>query len=159
MIGQGRGWGQKGDKTGDKTGTGMGIPIHGSLRAVSTLARSSCCSTRGQGLGQGGGQRWLPMARRGLLLCWGQDLAWGMATHTSPQCLPMAELEALRWPRPVPAGHITADTLMSILRDKGRGICVDSEGFRTAGSMVSVLPRDPALPCVHVFTATPYPSR
>ncbi|XP_072775162.1 secernin-2 [Taeniopygia guttata] len=57
------------------------------------------------------------------------------------------------------AGHITAETLMSILRDKGSGICVDEEGFHTAGSMVSVLPRDPALPCVHFFTATPDPSR
>ncbi|NXY18484.1 SCRN2 protein, partial [Atrichornis clamosus] len=57
------------------------------------------------------------------------------------------------------AGHITAETLMSILRDKASGICVDSEGFRTAASMVSVLPRDPALPCVHFLTATPDPSR
>ncbi|XP_047906771.2 secernin-2 isoform X1 [Anser cygnoides] len=57
------------------------------------------------------------------------------------------------------AGHITAETFMAILRDKASGICVDSEGFRTAGSMVSVLPRDPALPCVHFFTATPDPSR
>ncbi|OXB69511.1 UNVERIFIED_CONTAM: hypothetical protein H355_009821, partial [Colinus virginianus] len=57
------------------------------------------------------------------------------------------------------AGRITAETLMAILRDKDSGICVDSEGFRTAGSMVSVLPRDPALPCVHFFTATPDPSR
>ncbi|NXY91903.1 SCRN2 protein, partial [Alcedo cyanopectus] len=56
-------------------------------------------------------------------------------------------------------GHITAETLMDILRDKASGICVDSEGFRTAGSMVSVLPRDPAVPCVHFFTATPDPSR
>lgn len=48
---------------------------------------------------------------------------------------------------------------MAILRDKGSGICVDSEGFRTAGSMVSVLPRDPAVPCVHFLTATPDPSR
>ncbi|KFO62856.1 Secernin-2, partial [Corvus brachyrhynchos] len=56
-------------------------------------------------------------------------------------------------------GHITAETLMSILRDKESGICVDTEGFRTAGSMVSVLPCDPALPCVHFFTATPDPSR
>ncbi|NXJ72765.1 SCRN2 protein, partial [Rostratula benghalensis] len=56
-------------------------------------------------------------------------------------------------------GHITAETLMAILRDKDSGICVDSEGFRTAGSMVSVLPRDPTLPCVHFFTATPDPSR
>ncbi|XP_074782639.1 secernin-2 isoform X2 [Athene noctua] len=57
------------------------------------------------------------------------------------------------------AGHITAETFMSILRDKASGICVDSEGFRTAGSMVAVLPRDPAVPCVHFFTATPDPSR
>ncbi|NXO46570.1 SCRN2 protein, partial [Locustella ochotensis] len=57
------------------------------------------------------------------------------------------------------AGRITAETLMSILRDKGSGICADAEGIRTAGSMVSVLPRDPALPCVHFFTATPDPSR
>ena len=57
------------------------------------------------------------------------------------------------------AGRITAETFMAILRDKDSGICVDSEGFRTAGSMVSVLPRDPALPCVHFFTATPDPSR
>uniref|UniRef100_U3J4Z6 Secernin-2 n=2 Tax=Anas platyrhynchos TaxID=8839 RepID=U3J4Z6_ANAPP len=57
------------------------------------------------------------------------------------------------------AGHITAETFMAILRDKASGICVDSEGFRTAGSMVSVLPRDPAVPCVHFFTATPDPSR
>ncbi|KAF1651483.1 Secernin-2, partial [Aptenodytes patagonicus] len=56
-------------------------------------------------------------------------------------------------------GHITAETFMAILRDKASGICVDSEGFRTAGSMVSVLPRDPTLPCVHFFTATPDPSR
>ncbi|NWZ87430.1 SCRN2 protein, partial [Poecile atricapillus] len=60
---------------------------------------------------------------------------------------------------PVPAGHITAETLMSILRDKASGICMDAGGFRTAGSMVSVLPRNPALPCVHFFTATPDPSR
>ncbi|NXJ96989.1 SCRN2 protein, partial [Corythaixoides concolor] len=57
------------------------------------------------------------------------------------------------------AGHITAETFMAILRDKASGICVDSEGFRTAGSMVSVLPQDPAVPCVHFFTATPDPSR
>ncbi|KFO72616.1 Secernin-2, partial [Cuculus canorus] len=58
-----------------------------------------------------------------------------------------------------PGRHITAETFMAILRDKTSGICVDSEGFRTAGSMVSVLPQDPALPCVHFFTATPDPSR
>ncbi|XP_075767648.1 secernin-2 [Pelodiscus sinensis] len=57
------------------------------------------------------------------------------------------------------AGRITAETIMGILRDKASGICVDSEGFRTTGSMVSVLPQDPARPCVHFFTATPDPSR
>ncbi|NXP49974.1 SCRN2 protein, partial [Heliornis fulica] len=57
------------------------------------------------------------------------------------------------------AGDITVETFMAILRDKARGICVDSEGFHTAGSMVSLLPRDPSLPCVHFFTATPDPSR
>ncbi|NXN85263.1 SCRN2 protein, partial [Bombycilla garrulus] len=59
----------------------------------------------------------------------------------------------------VPTGHITAETLMAILRDRDSGICADSEDIRTAGSMVSVLPRDPALPCVHFLTATPDPSR
>ncbi|XP_037546036.1 secernin-2-like [Nematolebias whitei] len=49
--------------------------------------------------------------------------------------------------------------MMSILRDKPSGICMDSGGFRTTGSMVSVLPRDSSLPCVHFFTATPDPSR
>ncbi|NWR26219.1 SCRN2 protein, partial [Emberiza fucata] len=79
--------------------------------------------------------------------------------HPSVSPLPRARLAVLRWPCPSPAGHITEETLMSILRDKASGICVDSEGFRTAGSMVSVLPRDPALPCVHFLTGTPDPSR
>ncbi|CAM4638945.1 unnamed protein product [Lepidochelys kempii] len=57
------------------------------------------------------------------------------------------------------AGRITVETIMDILRDKASGICVDSEGFCTTGSMVSILPQDPALPCVHFFTATPDPSR
>ncbi|XP_039189171.1 secernin-2 isoform X2 [Crotalus tigris] len=57
------------------------------------------------------------------------------------------------------SGQITAETIMSILSDKASGICVDSEGFCTTGSMVSVLPQDPLLPCVHFFTATPDPSR
>lgn len=56
-------------------------------------------------------------------------------------------------------GSVTAEVMMSILRDKSSGICMDSGGFRTTGSMVSVLPRDPSLPCVHFFTATPDPSR
>ncbi|XP_077169125.1 secernin-2 [Paroedura picta] len=57
------------------------------------------------------------------------------------------------------SGQITAATIMAILRDKASGICVDSEGFATTGSMVSVLPQDARLPCIHFFTATPDPSR
>lgn len=56
-------------------------------------------------------------------------------------------------------GSVTGEVMMSILRDKPSGICMDSEGFRTTGSMVSILPRDPSMPCVHFFTATPDPSR
>ncbi|XP_068920396.1 secernin-2 isoform X1 [Petaurus breviceps papuanus] len=57
------------------------------------------------------------------------------------------------------AGGITAMTMMGILRNKESGICMDSGGFRTTASMVSVLPQDPTQPCVHFFTATPDPSR
>ncbi|KAF3851878.1 hypothetical protein F7725_005233 [Dissostichus mawsoni] len=56
-------------------------------------------------------------------------------------------------------GSVTAEVMMSILRDKPSGICMDSGGFCTTGSMVSVLPRDSSLPCIHFFTATPDPSR
>ncbi|XP_063056492.1 secernin-2 [Engraulis encrasicolus] len=56
-------------------------------------------------------------------------------------------------------GSVTAEVMMGILRDKTSGICMDSGGFCTTGSMVSILPRDAALPCVHFFTATPDPSR
>uniref|UniRef100_A0A8C1ZL54 Secernin-2 n=1 Tax=Cyprinus carpio TaxID=7962 RepID=A0A8C1ZL54_CYPCA len=56
-------------------------------------------------------------------------------------------------------GSVTAEVMMSILRDKASGICMDSEGFCTTGSMVSILPRNPDMPCVHFFTATPDPSR
>ncbi|XP_023574004.1 secernin-2 isoform X3 [Octodon degus] len=56
-------------------------------------------------------------------------------------------------------GDITAETMMDILRDKDSGICMDSGGFRTTASMVSVLPQDPSQPCVHFLTATPDPSR
>ncbi|TRY66736.1 hypothetical protein DNTS_033077 [Danionella cerebrum] len=56
-------------------------------------------------------------------------------------------------------GAMTAEVMMSILRDKASGICMDSEGFCTTGSMVSILPRDPDVPCVHFLTATPDPSR
>ncbi|XP_072552204.1 secernin-2 isoform X1 [Salminus brasiliensis] len=56
-------------------------------------------------------------------------------------------------------GSVTAEVMMNILRDKPSGICMDSEGFRTTGSMVSILPRDATMPCIHFFTATPDPSR
>ncbi|XP_077460664.1 secernin-2 [Stigmatopora argus] len=56
-------------------------------------------------------------------------------------------------------GSLTAEVMMSILRDKSSGICMDSDGFRTTASMVSILPRDGSLPCIHFFTATPDPSR
>ncbi|XP_030077412.1 secernin-2 isoform X2 [Microcaecilia unicolor] len=55
-------------------------------------------------------------------------------------------------------GLITIETMMDILRNKESGICMDSEGFCTTASMVSLLPQDPTLPCVHFFTATPDPS-
>lgn len=57
------------------------------------------------------------------------------------------------------AGAITAEVMMGILRDKASGICMDSGGFRTTASMVSLLPRDPTQPCVHFLTATPDPAR
>lgn len=55
-------------------------------------------------------------------------------------------------------GHITAETMMGILRDKDSGINMEGM-FMTTGSMVSVIPTDPALPGVHYFTATPDPER
>ncbi|XP_012864258.1 PREDICTED: secernin-2 isoform X2 [Dipodomys ordii] len=56
-------------------------------------------------------------------------------------------------------GAITAEVMMDILRNKESGICMDSGGFRTTASMVSILPQDPSQPCVHFLTATPDPSR
>nr|XP_019596240.1 PREDICTED: secernin-2 isoform X3 [Rhinolophus sinicus] len=56
-------------------------------------------------------------------------------------------------------GGITAEVMMGILRNKESGICMDSGGFRTTASMVSILPRDPTQPCIHFLTATPDPSR
>lgn len=47
---------------------------------------------------------------------------------------------------------------MDILRDKESGINMEGM-FMTTGSMVSVLPKDPSLPGVHYFTATPDPER
>lgn len=55
-------------------------------------------------------------------------------------------------------GHITAETMMDILRDKDSGINMEGM-FMTTGSMVSVIPRNPSLPGVHYFTATPDPER
>ncbi|XP_020490100.1 secernin-3 [Labrus bergylta] len=55
-------------------------------------------------------------------------------------------------------GHISAETMMDILRDKDSDINMEGM-FMTTGSMVSVIPRDPALPGVHYFTATPDPER
>ncbi|XP_040004285.1 secernin-3 [Xiphias gladius] len=55
-------------------------------------------------------------------------------------------------------GHITAQTMMDILRDKDSGINMEGM-FMTTGSMVSVIPTNPALPGVHYFTATPGPER
>lgn len=55
-------------------------------------------------------------------------------------------------------GHITAQTMMDILRDKDSGINMEGM-FMTTGSMVSVIPRDTTLPGVHYFTATPDPER
>ncbi|XP_020568720.2 secernin-3 isoform X2 [Oryzias latipes] len=55
-------------------------------------------------------------------------------------------------------GHITAEVMMQILRDKDSGINMEGM-FMTTGSMVSVVPTDPALPAVHYFTGTPDPER
>ncbi|RXM27076.1 Secernin-3 [Acipenser ruthenus] len=48
--------------------------------------------------------------------------------------------------------------MMDILRDKESGINMEG-GFLTTGSLASVLPKDPQLPCVHYFTGTPDPAR
>nr|XP_002712343.1 secernin-3 isoform X2 [Oryctolagus cuniculus] len=55
-------------------------------------------------------------------------------------------------------GNITFETMMEILRDKPSGINMEGE-FMTTASMVSVLPQDPRLPCIHFFTGTPDPER
>ena len=48
---------------------------------------------------------------------------------------------------------------MHVLRDKGSGICMAGGGFRSTGSMVSLLPAPGAGQPVHWLTATPDPSR
>ncbi|KAM4798224.1 secernin-3-like isoform X2 [Urocitellus parryii] len=55
-------------------------------------------------------------------------------------------------------GNITFETMMEILRDKPSGINMEGE-FLTTASMVSVLPQDSNLPCIHFFTRTPDPER
>uniref|UniRef100_A0A8C5GWB1 Secernin 3 n=1 Tax=Gouania willdenowi TaxID=441366 RepID=A0A8C5GWB1_GOUWI len=55
-------------------------------------------------------------------------------------------------------GHINAEAMMEILRDKDSGINMEGM-FMTTGSMVSVVPTEPTLPGVHYFTATPDPEK
>ncbi|XP_062972442.1 secernin-3 isoform X2 [Elgaria multicarinata webbii] len=55
-------------------------------------------------------------------------------------------------------GSIKAETMMTILRDKESGINMEGS-FMTTGSMVSILPQEPSLPCIHFFTGTPDPDR
>ncbi|XP_059116685.1 secernin-3 [Peromyscus eremicus] len=55
-------------------------------------------------------------------------------------------------------GNITFETMTEILRDKPSGINMKGE-FLTTASMVSVLPQDSSLPCIHFFTGTPHPER
>ncbi|KAG8446872.1 hypothetical protein GDO86_014360 [Hymenochirus boettgeri] len=56
-------------------------------------------------------------------------------------------------------GKMDVQSMMNILRDKNSGICMDSGGFRSTSSMVSVLPCSHHLPCIHLLTVTPDPSR
>lgn len=58
----------------------------------------------------------------------------------------------------ISSGNITFETMMGILRDEPSGINMKGEFLSTA-SMVSVLPRDASLPCIHFFTGTPHPER
>ncbi|XP_074159183.1 secernin-3 isoform X2 [Sminthopsis crassicaudata] len=55
-------------------------------------------------------------------------------------------------------GSMTSEKMMEILRDKESGINMEGE-FKTTSSMVSILPTDPTLPCIHFFTGTPDPER
>ncbi|XP_047550142.1 secernin-1 isoform X2 [Lutra lutra] len=57
------------------------------------------------------------------------------------------------------AESITVQTMIDLLRDKASGVCIDSETFLTTASVVSVLPQNRSLPCIHYFTGTPDPSR
>lgn len=82
---------------------------------------------------------------------WGSSSP-GASRASSPRRSPLFFLS-------LASGSVTAEVMMSILRDKPSGICMDSGGFRTTGSMVSILPRDSSQRCIHFFTATPDPSR
>lgn len=85
---------------------------------------------------------------------------WRWSTHVSSVSPPWRSFCLCSSSSPsLTSGSVTAEVMMSILRDKPSGICMDSGGFRTTGSMVSILPRDCSLPCIHFFTATPDPSR
>ncbi|XP_004703944.1 secernin-3 isoform X1 [Echinops telfairi] len=55
-------------------------------------------------------------------------------------------------------GSITFEAMMEILRDKPSGINMEGQ-FMTTASMVSILPQDTSLPCIHFFTGTPDPAR
>ena len=56
-------------------------------------------------------------------------------------------------------GNFKVQDMMNILRHSESGICMTGS-FVSAGSQVSVLPpKSSAAPCVHLFTATPDPSR
>ncbi|XP_066089991.1 secernin-3 isoform X2 [Saccopteryx bilineata] len=55
-------------------------------------------------------------------------------------------------------GNVTFETMIEILRDKPSGINMEGE-FMTTASMVSILPQDSSLPCIHFFTGTPDPER
>ncbi|XP_072435293.1 secernin-3 isoform X1 [Chiloscyllium punctatum] len=55
-------------------------------------------------------------------------------------------------------GNITIEIMMDILRDKESGTNMEG-GFMTTGSMISILPMNSSLHCIHFFTGTPYPER
>ncbi|XP_073532675.1 secernin-1 [Phyllobates terribilis] len=54
---------------------------------------------------------------------------------------------------------MAVESMINVLRNKSSGICVDTAGFLTTASAVSVLPKDDKWPCIHFFTGTPDPSR
>ncbi|KAM9308705.1 secernin-1 [Gastrophryne carolinensis] len=54
---------------------------------------------------------------------------------------------------------ITLESAIKVLRNKAKGICVDSDTFLTTASALSALPQEEKLPCIHFLTGTPDPSR